>query len=44
MLSFSNEIKIFDATQRSMLLSGVSLAASQKRRKRFTTPEPKAID
>ena len=32
-----------DATQLSMLLSGVSLVASQTRRKRFTTPEPKAI-
>ena len=32
-----------DATQLSMLLSGVSLAASRKRRKRFTTPEPKAV-
>jgi hypothetical protein len=27
-----------DATQLSMLLSGVSLVASQKRRKRYTHP------
>ncbi len=32
-----------DATQLSMLLSGVSLAVSQKRRRRFTTPTPKAV-
>lgn len=31
-----------DVTQLSMLLSGVSLVASQKRRKRFHTPNPKA--
>jgi transposase len=33
-----------DATQLAMLLSGVSLAASQTRRKRFTTPASKAVD
>lgn len=30
-----------DATQLSMLLSGISLVASQKRRKRFSTPASK---
>jgi len=37
----SRQLQI-DATQLSMLLCGVSLAASEKRHKRFTTPKPKA--
>jgi len=38
----SRQLQI-DATQLSMLLSGVSLAVSQKRRKRFATPQLKAV-
>ena len=44
LISQDNSCRLqIDATQLSMLLSGVSLVASQKRRKRFNAPAAKRV-